>query len=125
MLAECDLDYARLRYGALAACTDVVGFFFRLLDQDLFAKYVAVADQVSKHAKSQRHFLPFETRDQNEVFAMRAVLVNLMTNEHKDTGDWQCGLAGMVTTGDFKGRRATFSSANWACRLQEAQAACN
>lgn len=103
MLAECDSDYARLRYGALAACTDVVGFFFRLLDQDLFAKYVAVADQVSKHAKSQQHLLPFETRDQEEIFAMRAVLVNLMTNEHKDKGDWQCGLAGMVTTGDFKG----------------------
>lgn len=34
---------------------------------------------------------------------MRALLVNLMTNEHKDTGDWRHGYAFLLPLGDFEG----------------------
>ena len=47
--------------------------------------------------------VPFGTRRSGEPFAMRALLVNLMTNEHKDTGDWRRGYAFLLPLDDFEG----------------------
>lgn len=96
---SCEHDFHKLRFGALGACTEAVSFFFRLLEPELFAEYVAIVEQVRNFNK----FAHFETRKTQEPFAMRALLVNLMTNEHKDHGDWQCGLAGLTVSGSFQG----------------------
>lgn len=58
----------------------------------MFAEYIAIVERVRNFNK----FAHFETRKSQEPFAMRALVVNLMTNEHKDHGDWQCGLAGLT-----------------------------
>ncbi|KAH8777452.1 hypothetical protein F5883DRAFT_350136, partial [Diaporthe sp. PMI_573] len=36
-------------------------------------------------------------------FVMRALLVNLMTYEHRDTGDWHHGYAFLIPVGDYSG----------------------
>lgn len=95
----CENDFHKLRFGALGACTEAVSFFFRLLEPEMFAEYIAIVEQVRNFNK----FIHFETRKIQEPFAMRALLVNLMTNEHKDHGDWQCGLAGLTISGSFQG----------------------
>lgn len=96
---SCEHDFHKLRFGALGACTEAVSFIFKLLEPEMFAEYVAIVEQVRNFNK----FAHFETRNSQEPFAMRALLVNLMTNEHKDHGDWQCGLAGLTVSGSFQG----------------------
>lgn len=89
---------AKLRHSALGACTEVSRFFFQILDPDLLQQYIRMADEVSKLES-----VPFGTRRAGEPFVMRALLVNLMTNEHKDTGDWRHGYAFLLPLGDFQG----------------------
>lgn len=96
---SCERDFHKLRFGALGACTEAVSFFFRLLEPELFDEYLSIVGEVRKF----NQFAHFETRKTEEPFAMRALLVNLMTNEHKDHGDWQCGLAGLTVSGSFEG----------------------
>lgn len=87
----------KLRYSAFGACTEISKFFFHLLDPDLLQKYVRVADQVLKLE------VPFQTRRSGDPFVMRALLVNLMTYEHQDSGDWHYGYAFLLPVGDFTG----------------------
>lgn len=87
-----------LRYSALGACTELVAFFFNILDPELLAEYRKVAQEVASIK-----VIPFETRRTDEPFVLRAALVNLMTNEHKDRSDWRNGFAGLVPVGDFQG----------------------
>ncbi|KAH8744003.1 hypothetical protein F5883DRAFT_655439 [Diaporthe sp. PMI_573] len=96
---SCERDFHKLRFGALGVCTEAVSFFFRLLEPDLFEEYQSIVEQIRKF----NSFAHFETRKVQEPFAMRALLVNLMTNERKDHGDWQCGLAGLTLSGSFEG----------------------
>ncbi|CAJ2504482.1 Uu.00g118760.m01.CDS01 [Anthostomella pinea] len=91
-------SWYRLRHSTFGACNEVVGFFFGILDPDLREQYVKVASEVSKLG-----YIPFECRRRDEMFVMRAALINVMTNEHKDNGDWQHGLAGLVPVGDYQG----------------------
>lgn len=88
----------RLRYSAFGACTEVSKFFFRLLDPGLLEKYIRVADELRKLEHVQ-----FQTRRSGEPFVMRALLVNLMTYEHRDEGDWHKGYAFLVPVGDYSG----------------------
>ncbi|KAI3393117.1 hypothetical protein diail_4716 [Diaporthe ilicicola] len=90
-------QFVKLRYSALGACTEISKFFFRALDPGLLQQYIRVADQVAKFG------VPFETRRSGEPFTMKALLVNLMTYEHKDTGDWHRGYAFLLPVGDFTG----------------------
>lgn len=94
-------EHRRLRFGALGALTEIVSFFFKLLEPALFAQYTSVVDEVRNFDPESR----FPTRKElgKEPFAMRALLVNLMINEHKDTGDWKNGMVGLTMLGDFKG----------------------
>ncbi|KAI0129008.1 hypothetical protein BJ170DRAFT_721909 [Xylariales sp. AK1849] len=82
-----------LRYNAFGACTELVRFLFDLLDPELLTEYKKVAAEVSK-----MEYVHVDTRRDDEVFVMRAALVNVMTIEHKDKGDWHYGLAGLVTS---------------------------
>lgn len=88
----------KLRYSAFGACTEIIKFFFQILDPGLLQQYIRVANEVSK-----LDTVPFQTRRSDEPFMMRALLVNLMTYEHKDTGDWHRGYAFLVPVGDFSG----------------------
>lgn len=87
----------RLRYSALGACTEISKFFFHILEPDLLQEYIRVADEVRKLD------VPFATRRSGEPFTMRALLVNQMTYEHQDTGDWHHGFAFLLPLGDFTG----------------------
>jgi hypothetical protein len=89
---------AKLRYSALGACTEISKFFFQILDPALLQQYIRVADEVS-----ELESIPFGTRRSGEPFVMRALLVNFMTNEHKDTGDWRHGYAFLLPLGEFEG----------------------
>ncbi|KAI0480739.1 hypothetical protein GGR56DRAFT_671825 [Xylariaceae sp. FL0804] len=88
----------KLMYSALGACTSLVRFFFALFEPALLASYQRVAGEVEKLDD-----IPFLTRRTGEPFAIKALLVNVMTNEHTDDGDWRRGLAGLVSVGDFEG----------------------
>ncbi|RYP60694.1 hypothetical protein DL769_007998 [Monosporascus sp. CRB-8-3] len=88
----------KLRFSAFGACTELARFFFGLLDPELLRQYTRVAAEVGKLG-----FVPFETRRQEDPFVIRALLVNLMTNEHRDLSDWQRGFAALVPVGDFEG----------------------
>lgn len=88
----------KLRYSALGACTEVSKFFFKLLDPDLLEEYTRVADEVAKG-----EYVHFQTRRSGEPFVMRALLVNLMTYEHRDPGDWHHGYAFLLPVGDYSG----------------------
>lgn len=88
----------RLQHNALGACTELVSFFFGILDPELLEEYRKVVAEVSKLG-----YLNFETRRIGEPFAMRALLVNLMTDDHRDASDWRHGFAGLVTVGKFEG----------------------
>jgi hypothetical protein len=87
-----------LRYSALGACIEVLKFFFRLLDPELLEEYEKVAREIAKLEK-----IPFQTRRDIDPFIIKALLINVMTNEHKDLSDWQYGFAALVPVGDFTG----------------------
>ncbi|RYP05202.1 hypothetical protein DL764_003982 [Monosporascus ibericus] len=88
----------KLRFSALGACTELARFFFSLLDPELLRQYTRVTAKVGKLG-----FVPFETCRQEDPLVIRALLVNLITNGHRDLGDWQRGFAALVPVGDFEG----------------------
>ncbi len=55
--------------------------------------------------RAQRHQEPLHRRDpcDEDIFSYRALLVNLWTRPHRDTGDWNGGWAWIVPFGDFSG----------------------
>lgn len=87
----------KLRYSAFGAGTEISKFFFEILEPALLQQYIRVAGEVAKLG------VPVETRRSGEPFVMRALLVNLMTYEHQDTGDWHHGYAFLLPLGDFTG----------------------
>lgn len=97
-IGEASYQQVKLRYSAFGACTEVSRFFFQLLDPGLLEKYIRVADEVAKGRN-----VHFQTRESGEPFVMRALLVNLMTYEHRDTGDWHHGYAFLLPVGDYSG----------------------
>lgn len=81
---------ANLRYNGLGACTELVKFFFNLLDPEMLAEYLSVSNKLSDLDVP----LNFETRRRGEdPFTLKALLINSMTYEHKDKSDWIGGLA--------------------------------
>jgi len=98
----------KLRYNALGACTEIIRFFFNILDPELLKKYQDVAAEVEKIGKNPAETeklqkIPFQTRQKGEPFLVRALLVNVMTNQHKDKGDWKHGFACLVPVGEYTG----------------------
>ncbi|KAH9885744.1 hypothetical protein F4778DRAFT_774274 [Xylariomycetidae sp. FL2044] len=80
-----------LHFNALGACTELVTFFFDLLDHELLKEYQKVATEVATLDHQ-----PFATRHSGDPFSMRALLINLMTHDHRDESDWKRGFAGLV-----------------------------
>lgn len=95
-----------LLFGAYGACTTVNGFFFGILDPMLYEEYRAMYENTYANLNPIMR-LKLGTRRQGEYSCMRALLVNLATNEHKDTGDWYNGLAGLNPFGPFTGKAAS------------------
>ena len=91
--SEIQLD--KLQYGAFGACTEVVGFFFNAMDPALYDECVEVCKNTKKL---------WPTRKEGEFATIRALLTNLMTNDHKDRSDWRFGMAGLTPLGNFEGR---------------------
>jgi len=91
---------ANLRKSCFGACTELVSFFFEVLEPELFQKYQAVAQDLDRRGDPK---VIFKTRPDIDPFSMRALLVNLDTTEHKDLSDWMKGFAGMVPVGNFVG----------------------
>ncbi|KAI1081669.1 hypothetical protein F5B20DRAFT_534916 [Whalleya microplaca] len=92
-------QYAKLRHGAFRACTEMLNHVFRLLDPNLLEEYKKVGKELVKPWRSGL----IDTGSQDETFLLRAVLINLMTDEHKDLSDWHYGLAGIIPIGSFEG----------------------
>lgn len=86
----------KLRFGALGACTQVVGFPFKALDPGLFDKYVEVCRNSNPHIR-------WDTTRHGEFATLRALLTNVQTDDHKDKSDWRFGLAGLTCLGNFEG----------------------
>ena len=86
------------QYSVLGACTAVLTFFFKIPDPTLFAEYEKVAAEVRKTDVN------WQTRhDESDPFIMNAVLINLMTTDHKDKSDWTFGFAALLPVGNFTG----------------------
>jgi hypothetical protein len=88
-------ELEKVQYGPYGACTELVGFFFRLLDPELFEDYRKVYESSSRKVN---------TRREGEFCTLTALLTNLMTNEHKDSTDWEYGFAGLVHVGNYQGK---------------------
>lgn len=88
-------QYEKLRFGALGACTEVLAWFFELLDPELYARYKMAASAVKDKEKTRRN--------KAEIFTMRALLINNHTTEHVDSSDVHRGLAGLIAFGPFEG----------------------
>jgi Oxygenase domain of the 2OGFeDO superfamily len=87
-----------LRYCVLGACTEVLKFFFRVLDPALLAEYEKVAAEVAKTD------IRFQTRRDGSDFSVKnAILVNLMTTDHRDKSDWVRGFAALLPVGEYTG----------------------
>ena len=71
--------------------------FFELLDPELLAEYRKIAKEVSGLGR-----IHYETHREDETSVLRALLVKLMTNEHKDLSDWKRGFAGLIPMGEFE-----------------------
>jgi len=90
-------ELVKLRYSAIGAAEAVHEFFFKLVDRELMEDYQKVAKQASTLG------IDFETRRKNQIFSLTAVLLNLLTIEHKDASDWKFGIAALVPMGDYTG----------------------
>ena len=78
--------------------TDAVNFFFEALDQKLFADYLEICNTISRRDQMR-------TKEEGETFTSRALLVNSLTQDHLDIGDWWGGLAAILPAGSFQGTR--------------------
>lgn len=92
-------QFMNLRYGTFGACTEMLRHIFGLVDPELLDDYRSVAREVAK----LRYLDKTETRTQDDPFILRALLINVLTNEHRDASDWHYGLAGLVPFGNFQG----------------------
>jgi len=90
-------EQVKLRYSAFGAVAEVLKFFFKLLDPELMEQYKKVAEEIDKLD------IPFQTQREGQVFCMTALLVNLLTVEHRDASDWKFGLAAVIPVGEYEG----------------------
>ncbi|KAL8899636.1 MAG: hypothetical protein Q9207_006096, partial [Kuettlingeria erythrocarpa] len=79
--------------------TRLLDYQFGILDPELRAAYRAVYRESPKFAKLP----PTNGPRHEETYCLRAYLINMHTDQHKDEGDWKGGLTGIVQLGDFKG----------------------
>ena len=108
---------------AFGPCTEVVGFFFKSLEPELYAEYVKIFRHTSQHLR---------TRKGEDFATLRALLTQLMTYDHskslwslmsvalsstlltwchhlEDRSDVHFGLAALLPLGDFTGQSCSSS----------------
>lgn len=68
---------------------------FEALDPKLRSQYAKVYQAIDELDR-------WPTR-KDEVFAYRALLVNVSSQDHVDSSDWNRGIAGLMAAGDFEG----------------------
>lgn len=92
----------KLRYGALGACTGILGCLLKIIDPKLHAEYEQVCRTFAEF-KAARNEEDHLTRRKGDLFMMRALLINVHTTDHLDKSDWKYGFAGLVIVGDWEG----------------------
>ncbi|KUJ12813.1 uncharacterized protein LY89DRAFT_755905 [Mollisia scopiformis] len=92
-----------LRYGALGACTEILKLLLSTVAPELCTEYENVARELAERYEMETGTNLFETRREGGIFTMRAILINLLTTDHKDQNDWSNGFAGLVAVGDHEG----------------------
>jgi hypothetical protein len=75
--------------------TRAVDFVFKVLDHSLRHEYRDVFQGLNPSVKI--------STTEEEVFTLRAVIINLLTEDHVDNGDWRAGLSFLAPLGDFTG----------------------
>lgn len=79
--------------------TRLLDYQFGILDPELRAAYRAVYRESPKFAKLP----PTNGPRHEETYCLRAYLINMHTDQHKDARDWKGGLTGIVQLGEFTG----------------------
>lgn len=88
--------YLRLQRGAWRVLTKTSSFFFRPLMPALYDDYVDVCQAINKD-------LRMDTVESGEPFTLRALLVNLGSEDHTDSKDIRYGIAALTPLGHFEG----------------------
>ena len=77
-----------------------------MLEPDLLEEYRKVAAQItekdSKYEK-QYSFFRFQTRHNDEPFVNHSLFVNIMQTEQDQLTDWDGGVTGLISLGDYDG----------------------
>ena len=110
VLAQAD----NFRKSCLGACTEVVSFYFEVLEPELFSKYQQVSQELDRRGDQS---IIFKTRRDIDPFSVQEVLVDVHTTEHKDASDWIHGFVGMVPSETLLAR--SYFSENLASRLRQ------
>ena len=82
-----------LMTGACGVLTRALYFWFGVLDPDLRARCQKVVEHTPTCLRTT----------EKECFSMRAALLNVKTESHKDSRDWKSGLAFLTPGGEFQG----------------------
>ena len=76
--------------------TEIAKFAFRVACPELYRDYIEVQNALPE---SQRWITTLD-----DPFTLRALLVNLSTEDHTDDCDWTYGIAALVTMGEYEGK---------------------
>ncbi len=92
-----EVDIVRLRLdllkGAMGPLSHAAKMFMEIADPDMAQEYAKVF-QHTPHAIATI---------KGEIFTLRAILVNVKTDSHVDSSDWEKGFAVMMPMGKFEG----------------------
>ena len=88
--------YPKLVSGPWRILSEASVFFFKRLIPDLYDDYVGTCQGIKKHHR-------MDTMEEGEPFTLRALLVNLSTEDHVDSKDCRYGIAALTPFGNFEG----------------------
>ena len=88
--------YPKLQRGPWRVLTEAACFFFKPLMPALYDDYIGVCQGVNKYTR-------MDTMAEGEPFTLRALLVNLSTEDHTDSKDCRYGIAALTPFGNFEG----------------------
>lgn len=89
--------YPKLKRGAWRVLTEASAFFFKRLMPVLHNDYIDVCQGVDEDIR-------MDTMAKGEPFTLRALLVNLSSEDHVDIKECRYGIAALVPFGNFEGR---------------------
>jgi hypothetical protein len=92
-----DRLYRELQSRPWRVLIEACAFFFKPLLPDLYEDYVDVCQALNKNIR-------MDTKPEGEPFHLRALLINLSSEDHCDTKDCRYGIAALTPFGDFEGK---------------------